>query len=69
MKGELTMKTNDLAKWCLEHPDVNVFMSNHVLDDDGELIDCKYYDLKFEVWDDTDPKSHFTIEPGELVSG
>ena len=64
------MKTNDLAKWCLEHPDVDVFMSNHVMSDDGkEILDCKYFDLEFNVWDETDPKSHHIINPGELVSG
>jgi len=63
------MKTNDLAKWCLEHPDVDVFVANHELDENGEILECKYYDIKLEVWMANDPQSHWTIHPGELVSG
>lgn len=63
------MKTDDLAKWCLEHPGVDVFMANHTLDDEGEIECCRYFDLEFEVWDETDPRSHWIINPGELVSG
>lgn len=63
------MKVSELAKWCAEHPNVDVFVSNHTSGEDGEIIDIKYFELEFEVWDKTDPKSHYIINLGELVSG
>ena len=63
------MKTNELAKWCLEHPDVDVFIANMQLDENGDIDDISFHELELEAWDDTDPTSHFIINPGEMVSG
>lgn len=63
------MNSNVLAKWCTEHPNVDVYMENTTFDENGETLEIQYFDFTLQQWDENDPESHWTLEPTELISG
>ena len=61
------MKASDLAKWCEAHPDVDIYIANFNLHDDGQ--DVTYHEIDLEQWESRDPNSHWIAYPGDLISG
>lgn len=49
--------------------DPELYVAQIDLDEDGNLLDAQYYDISVEQWDQSNPDSHFTLIPKELVSG
>lgn len=63
------MKSNDLAKWCIDHPNIDVYVEQHIYNDENECIGITYHEFELADWEPSNPISHYTIVPTEMVSG
>lgn len=71
LNGGNKMKLSELTRQLTENgnSDPEVYVANFFENDEGEIIDTKYFEPNVEVWNEEDPQSHFIIYQGELVSG